>query len=1021
MGLNRSFLRIVSHCCLAGSVLGSALAMAQAQQQFLVAPHYAAGGSSYVAAVGDFNKDGKLDVVAVSSVGNVVSVMFGKGDGTFQPNVDYGVGANPYAVVVGDFNGDGNPDLAVTSFGGMCSSQCESTVSILLGNGDGTFRPRMDFATGGLTPFSIAAADFNGDGKLDLVIANGQAPSNAISLLFGNGDGTFQPPVNYMANASPGPVAVGDFNGDGKPDLAVVSSTLGPNNTYSLSVLINKGDGTFQAPVTYATADVPSSVVVADLNSDGKPDLVVICTGGVSVLLGNGNGTFQPHLDYITGGSPSTPGIAGEQGSLVVADFNGDGKPDIALTVGFQNLVVGFGNGDGTFQAPIYYVAGTEFFGPSGLVVGDFNGDRKPDLVVGDGLPHPPQSTVSVLLNDGKGGFHAGRSFALANAPQAVALADLNGDGKLDLVIGTASGVAIMLGNGDGTFRGEVDYSGGGTGIGDFNGDGILDLTNGATALLGKGDGTFGASISTGAAAGVVAVGDFNGDGKLDLAVIGSNVVSVVLGNGDGTFKVPVQYATGLNPVSLAAADFNGDSKPDLAVTFNGDSFNPSTSPGGVDILINRGDGTFLPAVVYSTNSVPPTGVAVGDFNGDGRPDLAVATGGQTCRILPDGAVVCSTYSGLLIYLGNGDGTLQAGVPYTTASGPSSVVVADFNGDGKPDLATANPGSGTTISLLWGNGDGTFRSNLDYHVGSSPVSLAAGDLNDDSKPDLTIARAVQTNLATVNAVTALLNTASGPANVLSVSVSSAGPDIGGTVSSKNGEIVCGPDCNAAYAPGTSVTVLDQPIAGYDLTDWSGDCTGTGTCVVDMNSDHSVVANFSPSATLPPDFSIAPTSTSLSVQRGGQVTDVITVAPLNGVPFGSAIQLSCVVTGPTPMPACALSPTSVTPGANSAASTLTITAPAAAAALTPASYRRLSKSLYALWLPLMLGITLVGGSKKLRRAYWVLGGLLVLVVLQVACGGSNNSSGGGTPTNYTVTVTSTSGAIQHTTQVAVTVQ
>jgi hypothetical protein len=152
-----------------------------------------------------------------------------------------------------------------------------------------------------------------------------------------------------------------------------------------------------------------------------------------------------------------------------------------------------------------------------------------------------------------------------------------------------------------------------------------------------------------------------------------------------------------------------------------------------------------------------------------------------------------------------------------------------------------------------------------------------------------------------------------------------------------------------------------------------------------------------------------------------VTDVITVAPLNGVPFGSAIQLSCVVTGPTPMPACALSPTSVTPGANSAASTLTITAPAAAAALTPASYRRLSKSLYALWLPLMLGITLVGGSKKLRRAYWVLGGLLVLVVLQVACGGSNNNSGGGTPTNYAVTVTSTSGAIQHTTQVAVTVQ
>ncbi len=1099
MKSNRLVSCVVRRCCLAGFALCSGLAMAQARQQFLVAPQYATGRSSYVAAVGDFNKDGKLDLVWVSSVGNLVSVLLGKGDGTFQDPVDYGVGWNPSGVVVGDFNGDGNLDLAVTSFSAfadICSNQCQSLVSILLGNGDGTFRPRMDFATGGLTPFSIAAADFNGDGKLDLVIANAQVPSNAVSVLLGNGDGTFEPPVNYITNASPQALAVGDFNGDGKTDLAVVSSTIGPNNTYSLSVLINKGDGTFQAPATYATADVPSSVVVADLNGDGKPDLVVICTGGVSVLLGNGNGTFQPHLDYTTGGSPASLGIAGEQGSLVVADFNADGKPDIALTVGFQSLVVGFGNGDGTFQAPIYYVAGTDFFGPKGLVVGDFNGDRRPDLAAGDGL----------LLNSGSGEFQAARSIALSNAPQAVALADLNGDGKLDLVIGTASGVAIVLGNGDGTFRGEVDYSGGGTGVGDFNGDGILDLTNGATVVLGKGDGTFGASISTAATPGVVSVGDFNGDGKLDLAVIGTNVVSVLLGNGDGTFKVPFQYTTGLSPVSLAVADFNGDGKPDLAVTFNGDSFNPSTSPGGVDILINRGDGTFLPAAVYSTNSIPPTGVAVGDFNGDGRPDLVVATGGQTCRILPDGTVVCTTYSGLLIYLGNGDGTLQAGVPYNTASGPSTIVVADFNGDGKPDLATANPAAGTTISLLLGKGDGTFRSNLDYDVGSAPVSLAAGDLNGDSKPDLTVVRAVQTNVATVNAVTALLNTGSGTANVLSAAVSSTGPDIGGTVSSQPPQIMCGAECSAAYLPGTSVTLLAQPIPGYGLRGWSGDCSGTSPCVLDMSTDHSVIANFAPSGTtftlnivlagtgagqvgiaptggggctascavpipnganvvlgelpnpgsaftgwsgsgctasmldcnltinsdttvtatfngsVPPDFSIAASSTTLSVQRGAQVTDVITIAPLNG-PFSSAIQLSCSVTGSTPLATCSLSPNSVTPGANSATSTLTIAAPSQSAEIIPFNDSRRLSPLYAAFLPIPLALIAFGlrpGNSRRRQLRLPCGFLIAIVALLAGCGGGSSSPPPPPPLDYSITVTASSGAVQHSTQVTVTV-
>ena len=275
-------------------------------------------------------------------------------------------------MAVGDFNGDGKPDLAVTN--------ANSSISVLLGNGDGTFQAAVNYGVGSGSS-SVAVGDFNGDGKLDLAVANG---NSSISVLLGNGDGTFQAAVNYGVGSGSSSVAVGDFNGDGKLDLAVANW-----NGSTISVLLGNGDGTFQAAVNYSVGSNPRTVAVGDFNGDGKPDLAVANTSSntVSVLLGNGDGTFQAVVNYGVGSGPS---------SVAVGDFNGDGKPDLAVADGnlftVSVLSVLLGNGDGTFQAAVNYGVGS---GPISVAVGDFNGDGKPDLAVAN----QGSNNVTILLN----------------------------------------------------------------------------------------------------------------------------------------------------------------------------------------------------------------------------------------------------------------------------------------------------------------------------------------------------------------------------------------------------------------------------------------------------------------------------------------------------------------------------------------------------------------------------------------------------------------------------------------------
>jgi len=337
-----------------------------------------AAGPSAVA-VDDFNGDGKLDLAVTNTdcasppcSPGLVSILLGIGDGTFASPVTYGIGVQPQAVITADFNGDLKPDLAVANSG-------DNTVSILLGNGDGTFQPAAAYSTG-LEPLALVTADFNGDGKLDLAVANQY--SGTVSILLGNGDGTFQTNVDYSAGLLPSSLAVGDFNGDGKLDLVVANFDGG-----NVSVLLGNGDGTFQPPVNYGTFFNPHSVAVADLNGDGKLDLVVadLTANAVFVLLGNGDGTFGSQQSFATGASPT---------SVVLGDLNADGKLDLALAdddnLGSVSTLLG--NGDGTFQSYVDFSTGLL---PVAVAVGDFNRDGRLDLVT----TNVNDSTVSVLLS----------------------------------------------------------------------------------------------------------------------------------------------------------------------------------------------------------------------------------------------------------------------------------------------------------------------------------------------------------------------------------------------------------------------------------------------------------------------------------------------------------------------------------------------------------------------------------------------------------------------------------------------
>ncbi|WP_434722670.1 FG-GAP-like repeat-containing protein [Mesorhizobium sp. RIZ17] len=374
-----------------GAVTGDSIAS--------VAPIAGSDGTQYTVTIATGTGDGSVALAFVG--GNVLDLA-----GNPLPAVEftqaagYNPALHPIEATLADVNGDGKLDLLTPDTGLYVGGQ---NVFVQLGNGDGTFGAPTSYATG-TSPWSIAVGDLNGDGKVDLAVAN--ADSNSVSILYGNGDGTFQTQNTVATGNYPTSVAIGDFNGDGKPDLAVADF-----NSFAVSVLLNDGNGSFSPQPGYAIGPYPYTLAAADLNGDGKTDLIVgNRDSNVSVLLGNGDGTFQAPKTY----DPVSPGAA----SIAVADVNGDGVPD--LIVGGSQASVMLGNGDGTFGTAVGYYGN----GGGRVATADINGDGKLDIVLG----------AQILLGNGDGTFQASSSFAGVGSVNGDAAADLNGDGRPDFV-----------------------------------------------------------------------------------------------------------------------------------------------------------------------------------------------------------------------------------------------------------------------------------------------------------------------------------------------------------------------------------------------------------------------------------------------------------------------------------------------------------------------------------------------------------------------------------------------------------
>ena len=733
--------------------------------------------TSIVAA--DFNKDSRLDIAVTNGGADNVGILLGDGKGKFSPQTSYLTDANsgPVSLVVGDFNNDTILDIGV-------ANHYISTVSLFLGYGNGTFSPQTVYSIGDdMWSLSIAAGDFDNDNCLDIAVANQWAQN--IVLLRGQGTGKF-PYITYSSGifVYSMRITVGDFNNDGQQDIAVVNQDMD-----SIGVLLGYGNGNFQNPVVLSTGNTSNPITIAtgDFNNDRQLDIAVANSGtkNIGIFLGHGDGQFSPQITYYTGfnskpisvavtdvnsdgrhdlvfADPSTKTIGifladvngkfspltgyptgnnSEPLSIVIADFNNDSWSDIAfVNVNISYMGILLGHGNGTFQNMKIFSTGT-FTRPVSLAVGDLNNDGNTDIVAASNLPL--EEHIQVLLGDGRGNFSnygryiTGSDFDL----YSVIVGHFNNDRQLDIafVNNSTNKIGVFVGYGDGTFSSQIiqPFTGKSHPVsivaGDFNNDNLGDFAVAdyeiaiVDIFLGLIDTNFvgNATFPTGSAAfpGALALGDFTNDGHLDIVVgnDGTHDIDLFISDGNGSFSMQTLYSgdSTFYSTSIAVHDFNNDSRLDLAIV--------NSATDTVILLYGEPNGTFRNSSVFSTEIYSsPQSIVTGDFNNDNKTDLALAYSGS---------------GDVGLFLKIDIGALETMQNFSTGSGskPHGLAVADFDNDGRLDIAVANNGN-ASIGFFFGCGNGSFSEQESISLGEDifPQWVGTGDFNNDGQIDVVV-------------------------------------------------------------------------------------------------------------------------------------------------------------------------------------------------------------------------------------------------------------------------------------------
>jgi outer membrane protein assembly factor BamB len=721
---------------------------------------------------GDLDRDGRTDLVTANSIGTG-SVFTGNGDGTFTPRGDVSVGtqlervaladldrdgrldvvfldlvnpprlvalrgrgtvpdvfeatpypvalpaaSGPYGLAVADLVQDGRPDL-VTALSATAQAA-------LVRNESGPTCPRTSWAgaprawAAGDGPVSTAAADFDGDGRVDLAVASENDPRVHVLL---RGPAGFAPASSVPLSPAPHSVAAADFDRDGRADVV---AALGDGTTGRLQVLLGDGAGGLATGATAAVGIDMSAVVVADFDGDGVPDVAAVSESGGALYVFRGDGLGNL---VALGAQPVLGGLAGPR-ALVAADLDGSGRPDLAVAEsGGSGVRVLRNDGAGTFTEVAPLATGSL---PWGIAAGDVDGDGKLDLVTANN----GSDTVSIFRGDGSGGFLAPQTAAIGagSKPSAVAILDVAGGALPDVLVATLDPPGLRL-----LVDGSVGVTSGPALLGspraitllDADSDGRLDLAvpcraaDAVVVLLARATGLAEAPrVAVGSQPRAAVVADLDRDGAPDLAVAneGSGTVSLLRSDGAGGLVVYASPGVGDGPIALVAGDFDRDGRVDLAVS------TPGGSTPGVSILLAAGpEGQFAaPLLVQTGAGTQPDDLVAGDFDRDGDLDLAV----------------CDRNMDLVRILRNdGAGGFEALGTVAVGAKPTAIVAFDLDRDGLVDLAVANDES-DDVSILRGFGDGSFAPQTTLPLaagGGKPVSLAAADLDGDGWVDLVAA------------------------------------------------------------------------------------------------------------------------------------------------------------------------------------------------------------------------------------------------------------------------------------------